>query len=130
MESTGVYWITLYEILEECDLIVQVVNARHVKNVPGRIKSDVLDRQWIQKLHSFGLGRGAPIKRSGFICGPSQVKRRRPWSKLRSPPEQITGLLQVSDTQDVDGAEMMNPARACSQHCRQLFTKEKGPKRK
>jgi transposase len=54
MESTGVLWIPLYEILEKRGFRVCLVNARHVKNVPGR-KSDVLDCQWLQKLHSYGL---------------------------------------------------------------------------
>lgn len=58
MESTGVYWIPIYEILEERGFEVVLVNARHVKNVPGR-KSDVLDCQWIQELHSVGLLRGS-----------------------------------------------------------------------
>lgn len=54
MESTGVYWIPLYEILEERGFQVCLVNARYLKNVSGR-KSDVLDCQWIQQLHSYGL---------------------------------------------------------------------------
>ena len=54
MEATGVYWIPLYEILEKEGFEVFVVNAYHVKHVPGR-KSDVLDCQWIQELHSCGL---------------------------------------------------------------------------
>ncbi len=58
MESTGVYWIPLYEILEARGLDVVLVNARHVKNVPGR-KTDVVDCQWIQELHSVGLLRGS-----------------------------------------------------------------------
>src|SRR5512136_2132383 len=58
MESTGVYWIPVYEILEARGLQVQVVNARHVKNVPGR-KSDIQDCQWLQGLHSVGLLRGS-----------------------------------------------------------------------
>jgi transposase len=58
MESTGVYWIPVYEILEARGLQVFVVNARHVKNVPGR-KSDIQDCQWIQGLHSVGLLRGS-----------------------------------------------------------------------
>lgn len=58
MESTGVYWIPLYEILEQRGFEVLLVNARHVKNVPGR-KTDLLDCQWIQQLHSFGLLRGS-----------------------------------------------------------------------
>ncbi len=54
MESTGVYWIPIYELLEARGFEVYLVNARHIKNVPGR-KSDVQDCQWIQRLHSFGL---------------------------------------------------------------------------
>jgi len=54
MESTGIYWIPIFEILEARGLNVYLVNARHIKNVPGR-KSDVQDCQWIQKLHSLGL---------------------------------------------------------------------------
>jgi transposase len=58
MEATGVYWIPVYEILEQSGFRVQVVNARHLKNVPGR-KSDIQDCQWIQGLHSVGLLRGS-----------------------------------------------------------------------
>ena len=54
MESTGVFWIPLFEILESRGFEVYLVNARHIKNVSGR-KSDVLDCQWIQQLHTYGL---------------------------------------------------------------------------
>lgn len=58
MESTGVYWIPLYELLVERGFEVLLVDARQAKNVPGR-KSDVLDCQWLQELHTYGLLRGA-----------------------------------------------------------------------
>ena len=58
MESTGVYWIALFELLERKGFEVKLVDARRVKNVPGR-KSDVLDCQWLQQLHTFGLLAGA-----------------------------------------------------------------------
>ena len=58
MESTGTYWIPLFEILESRGLEVKLVNARHVKNVPGR-KTDVVDCQWLQQLHTYGLLEGA-----------------------------------------------------------------------
>ena len=58
MESTGVYWIPLFEVLERRGFEVKLVDARHVKNVSGR-KSDVLDCQWIQQLHTYGLLAGA-----------------------------------------------------------------------
>ena len=54
MQSTGVYWIPLYEILEEHGFEVYLVNARHTKNLPGR-KSDVQESQWLLKLHTYGL---------------------------------------------------------------------------
>lgn len=54
MESTGVYWIPVFQILESYGIEVCLVNARHVKNVPGR-KTDVQDCQWLQYLHSVGL---------------------------------------------------------------------------
>jgi len=58
MESTGVYWIPVFEILESRGFEVLLVNARSVKNVPGR-KTDVNDAQWIQRLHEHGLLRGS-----------------------------------------------------------------------
>ena len=58
MESTGVYWIPLFEVLDRQGFEVKLVDARHVKNVSGR-KSDVLDCQWIQQLHTYGLLAGA-----------------------------------------------------------------------
>lgn len=58
MESTGVYWIPLFELLEGRGFEVKLVDARHVKNVSGR-KSDVLDCQWLQQLHTYGLLSGA-----------------------------------------------------------------------
>ena len=54
MESTSVYWIPAFEILDARGFDVQLVNARDAKHVPGR-KSDVSDCQWLQRLHSYGL---------------------------------------------------------------------------
>lgn len=58
MESTGVYWIPAYEILEQHGFEVILVNARYAKNVPGR-KTDVSDASWLRRLHSYGLLRGS-----------------------------------------------------------------------
>lgn len=55
MASTGVYWIPLFHILEARGFEVALVNARHVKNVPGRPKTDRFDCRWLQKLHTYGL---------------------------------------------------------------------------
>ena len=58
MESTGVYWVPLFDILESHGLEVCLVNARHLKNVAGR-KSDVADCEWLYQLHTYGLLRGS-----------------------------------------------------------------------
>jgi transposase len=58
MESTGVYWIPVYDILEQRGFEVLVVNARDAKHVPGR-KTDVSDAQWLQRLHEYGLLRAS-----------------------------------------------------------------------
>jgi len=75
MESTGVYWIALYEMLEAGGFEVHLVNARHVKSVPGR-KSDVLDCQWLQQLMSFGLLPGA-FRPAEEVCALRAVWRHR-----------------------------------------------------
>src|SRR5712691_13024263 len=54
MQSTGVYWMALYDVLESHGLEVNVANARYTKTLPGR-KTDVQECQWLQKLHTFGL---------------------------------------------------------------------------
>ena len=58
MESTGVYWLPLFGVLEERGFQVMLVDPRRIKNVPGR-KTDVLDCQWLQQLHTYGLLSGA-----------------------------------------------------------------------
>jgi len=75
LESTGVYWIPFYEILEARGFTVNLVNARHVKNVSGR-KSDVLDCQWLQQLMSYGLLSGA-FRPADDICALRSVSRQR-----------------------------------------------------
>jgi hypothetical protein len=75
MESTGIYWIPVFEILESRGLEVRLVNARHVKNVPGR-KSDVLDCQWLQQLHSYGLLAGA-FRPEEQVCALRAYVRQR-----------------------------------------------------
>jgi transposase len=66
MESTGVYWIPVFEILEARGFEVLLVNARDVKHVPGR-KTDVSDAQWLQQLHQHGLLRGSFRPRDGLV---------------------------------------------------------------
>src|SRR5215471_8599674 len=58
LQSTGVYWIPVYDVLEAAGLEVYLVNARDTKNLPGR-KSDVQESQWLMKLHTYGLLRSS-----------------------------------------------------------------------
>ncbi|MGH8323017.1 MAG: IS110 family transposase [Steroidobacteraceae bacterium] len=81
MEATGVYWLPIYEVLEEAGIEVYVVNGAHVKSLPGR-KSDMADCQWLAKLHSHGL------LRSGFV--PDEwIRRLRDYQRLRQDHVQI-----------------------------------------
>src|SRR5215210_4372126 len=66
MESTGVYWIPVFEVLETRGFEVLLVNARHAKQVPGR-KTDVNDAQWLQQLHQYGLLRGSFRPRDAVV---------------------------------------------------------------
>ena len=75
MESTGVYWIPVFELLEARGFSVLLVNARHVKNVSGR-KSDVLDCQWLQQLMTYGLLSGA-FRPAAQVCVLRALWRQR-----------------------------------------------------
>ncbi len=75
IESTGVYWIALYEILEARGIHVQVVDPRRLAQVPGR-KTDVLDCQWIQQLHMFGLLAGAFRPANEIVVLRSYMRQR------------------------------------------------------
>ncbi len=75
MEATGVYWLCLYEHLEQAKLPTLVVNGAHVKSLPGR-KSDMKDCQWLATLHSHGLLRG------GFVP-PADIRRLRDYKRIR-----------------------------------------------
>lgn len=75
MESTGVYWIPVFQILESYGFEVFLVNAKHVKNVPGR-KTDVQDCQWLQYLHSVGLLRGS-FRPAQDVCSIRSLLRHR-----------------------------------------------------
>lgn len=75
MQSTGVYWIALYEVLEQAGFEVYLVNARGTKNLPGR-KSDVQECQWLRKLHTYGLLRNS-------FRPPEQIRTVRTLWRLR-----------------------------------------------
>ena len=75
MESTGVYWIPLYEILEARGFQVYLVNARHAKNLPGR-KKDETDAQWLRRLHTFGMLNNS-FRPEGEMCAVRAYWRHR-----------------------------------------------------
>ncbi|WP_408182715.1 IS110 family RNA-guided transposase [Paraburkholderia dipogonis] len=75
MESTGIYWLPVFEILESYGFEVQLVNAREAKSVPGR-KSDVNDAQWLQKLHRYGLLRASFRPRQDVATLRSYLRQR------------------------------------------------------
>ena len=76
MEATGVYWIPIYEIVEARGIEVLLVNARHIKNVPGR-KSDVSDCEWLRELHSVGLLRGSFRPPEAIVALRAYVRHRQ-----------------------------------------------------
>ena len=76
MEATGVYWIPIYEILEARGFEVLLVNARHLKNVPGR-KSDVSDCEWIRELHSVGLLRASFRPTAAIVALRAYLRHRQ-----------------------------------------------------
>jgi transposase len=75
MESTGIYWIPIFEILDSRGFDVRLVNPRNIKNTPGR-KTDVVDCQWIQQLHTYGLLQGA-FRPENQICELRAYVRQR-----------------------------------------------------
>lgn len=97
MESTGVYWIPIYDVLSAAGVEVALVNPREVKQVPGR-KTDVADCQWIQELHSLGLLRGA-FRPSEGACEVRELVRQRQrliQDKARQVQHMQKALLQMN----------------------------------
>ena len=84
MESTGVYWIPVFELLEARGLKVYLVNSWHLKHVPGR-KSDYLDCQWIQKLHALGLLNGSFRPDAEMVALRAYLRHRAQLLEHRAP---------------------------------------------
>ena len=83
MQSTGVYWIAVFDILEQAGLEVYLVNARDTKNLPGR-KSDVQESQWLMKLHTYGLLRNS-------FRPPQEIRTMRTYWRQRNDLVQSAG---------------------------------------
>ncbi len=117
MESTGVYWIPLFELLEQRGFEVKLVDARQVKNVSGR-KSDVLDCQWLQQLHTYGLLTAA-FRPPDQVCVLRGYMRQREMlvqassmhiQHMQKALQQMNLLLHnvVSDITGVTGMKIIN----------------------
>lgn len=98
MEATGVYWVPLFQILEDRGLEVCLVNARHAKNVPGR-KTDVQDCQWLQYLHSVGLLH-ASFRPPAAVCAVRALVRHRD-SLRRTGNEHLLRIQKALDQMNV-----------------------------
>lgn len=95
MESTGIYWIPIFDIIEASGIEVILVNAHHVKTVPGR-KTDVKDCQWLYQLHSYGLLRGSFRPTKEILPLRAYVRQR---SRLFEKGAQEVQLMQKALTQ-------------------------------
>jgi len=100
LQSTGVYWIPLYDTLEERGFDVYLVNAQHTKNLPGR-KSDVQESQWLLKLHTYGLLNNS-------FQPPSKIRTLRTYWRQRL--QHVTGA--ATCVQRMQGACSRNSPRA------------------
>ena len=98
MEATGIYWIPLYELLEARGIEVVLVNARQLSHVPGR-KTDMLDCQWLQLLHSCGLLRGS-FRPNEFICQWRSLQRERA-NMVQEKTRAVQGMQKALDQMNV-----------------------------
>ena len=97
MQSTGVYWIAVYDILEAADLEVYLVNARETKTLPGR-KSDVQESQWLMKLHTYGLLRNS-------FRPPQEIRTMRTYWRQRNDLVRAAGRHIQKDPKGADADE-------------------------
>lgn len=111
MESTGVYWVVLYSILEEAGLEVFLVNGRDVRNVPGR-KSDIKDCQWLRQLHCYGLLRNSFIPEESIRILRSLVRLRQ--DHIRAGATQIHLMQKALTQMNVRLTEVINDITGAS----------------
>jgi transposase len=111
MESTGVYWVPLCQLLDDAGIEVFLVNARHVKNVTGR-KTDVLDCQWLQFLHSVGLLRSS-FRPPQAICALRSIARHRS-NLLREGARHIHHLQKALDQMNLHLHHVIDDLTGCT----------------
>ena len=111
MESTGVYWVVLYAVLEEAGIEVFLVNGRDVKNVPGR-KSDVKDCQWLRQLHSYGLLRKSFIPKGDIRKVRSYLRLRQ--DHIRAKATQVHLMQKALTQMNIRLTEVINDITGAS----------------
>lgn len=111
MESTGVYWVVLYAVLEEAGIEVYLVNGRDVKNVPGR-KSDVKDCQWLRQLHGYGLLRKSFIPDADIRKVRSYLRLRQ--DHIRASATQVHLMQKALTQMNIRLAEVINDISGAS----------------
>lgn len=111
MESTGVYWVILYAVLEEAGLDVFLVNGRSVRNVPGR-KSDVKDCQWFRQLHTYGLLTKSFIPDDKTRVLRSYMRLRQ--DHIRASTTQINLMQKALTQMNIRLAEVINDVTGAS----------------
>lgn len=136
MESTGVYWIPLYDLLESKGIEVVLVNARHLGGVPGR-KSDMLDCQWLQTLHSCGLLAGSfrPAEAIGRLRTVQReqanlvAERTRVVQRMQKALDQMNVQVHraVSDLTGKTGLAMVR-AIVAGERCPQVLARFRDPR--
>lgn len=111
MESTGVFWVILYAVLEEAGIEVYLVNGREVRNVPGR-KSDIKDCQWLRQLHAYGLLTKSFIPKDNIRILRSYMRLRQ--DHIRSSATQILLMQKALTLMNIRLTEAINDITGAS----------------
>jgi len=106
MESTGIYWIPLFELLESRGLEVLLVEPRQARHAPGRPKSDVLDCQWLQRLHSYGLLSGSFRPAEQIVVLRSYLRQRQ--MLIRYAAQHVQHMQKALEQMNVKLAEVVS----------------------
>lgn len=106
MESTGIYWIALFELLESKGFEVFLVDPRQSRHAPGRPKSDVLDCQWLQRLHSYGLLTASFRPAEQVVVLRSYLRQRQ--MLIRYAGQHVQHMQKALEQMNVKLAEVVN----------------------
>jgi hypothetical protein len=112
MESTGIYWIPLFELLESRGFEVLLVEPRQSRHAPGRPKSDVLDCQWLQRLHSYGLLSGSFRPAEQIIVLRSYLRQRQ--MLIRYAGQHVQHMQKALEQMNVKLTEVVSDVSATS----------------